>query len=75
MDGIIIVTPKLLACSHRDSKIIIRLHFLPISFIFIKFLENKKSIAMSLKNVYISNFCGLKLCIKKKFINKIINII
>ena len=50
-----------------------RLNILIISFMFVKFQEYKKSIAMSSKNVKILSFCNLNLCIKNNLIARIVN--
>ena len=55
------------------DKFIIRLHFILISFILAKYLENQRSIIMLLTNFYISSFCNIRLCIKNKFMNRIVN--
>ena len=57
------------------DKFNIRLYFLIISSILVKFQENKKSIAMSSINYLISSLYSLKLCMKNKFIDRMVNII
>ena len=51
----------------------VRLHVLIIFFMHVKFQENQRSIAISSTNVKISNFYDLKLYIKNKFIDRIVN--
>ena len=48
------------------------LYVLIISFMLAKFQEGQRSITMS-SNDNISSFCDLKLCKKKKFIDRIVN--
>ena len=57
------------------DKFNIRLYFLIISSILVKFQENKKSIAMSSIKYLISSLYSLKLCMKNKFIDRMVNII
>ena len=57
------------------DKFNIRLYFLIISSILVKFQENKKSIVMSSIKYLISSLYSLKLCMKNKFIDRIVNII
>ena len=51
----------------------VRLHVLIIFFMHVKFQEDQRSIAISSTNVKISNFYYLKLYIKNKFIDRIVN--
>ena len=55
------------------DKFIIELHFIYISFILAKFLEDPRLIAMSSIKYLNSKFCSLILCIKNKFMNRIVN--
>ena len=55
------------------DKFAIRLHFIFISFILAKFSKNQRSIIMLLTNFYISSFCNIRLCIKNKFMDRIVN--
>ena len=55
------------------KNLIDRLNILIISFMFVKFQEYKKLIAMSSKNVKILSFCNLNLCIKNNLIARIVN--
>ena len=52
---------------------IIRLYFLLTSFILAKFLKHQKSITMSSITCLNLNFCSLKLCMKNKFMDWIVN--
>ena len=51
----------------------VRLHVLIIFFMHVKFQEDKRSITISSTNVKISNFYYLKLYIKNKFIDRMVN--
>ena len=51
----------------------VRLHVLIIFFMHVKFQEDQRSIAISSTNVKISNFYDIKLYIKNKFIDRIVN--
>ena len=51
----------------------VRSHVLIIFFMHVKFQKDQKSIAISSTNVKISNFYDLKLYIKNKFIDRIVN--
>ena len=57
------------------DKFNIRLYFLIISSILVKFQENKKSITMSSIKYLISSLYSLKLCMKNKFVDQMVNII
>ena len=59
-------SPYIFLLNINFDKTIVRLHFLIISFIHVKFQEVQRSIAMSSINLLILSFCSLKLCIKKK---------
>ena len=51
----------------------IGLYVLIISFMLANFQENQRPITMSSIECLISSFCDLKLCIKYKFIDRIVN--
>ena len=51
----------------------VRSHVLIIFFMHVKFQEDQRSIVISSTNVKISNFYDLKLYIKNKFIDRIVN--
>ena len=51
----------------------VRLHVLITSLLLTKFQENQRSIAMSSNKCYNFKFCNLKLYIKNKLIDQIVN--
>ena len=55
------------------DKFTIELHFLIISLMFAKFLEDQKSLVALLIKYLNFKFCSLKLCIKNKSINRRVN--
>ena len=55
------------------ENLIVELHVIIISSMLAKFQENQRLIAMFLIKCSNFMFCGLKLCIKNKFINLIVN--
>jgi len=59
--------------SMNFENLTIRLHVIIIFFILVKFLENQRQLLYHQINVKISSFCDIKLCIKNKFINLIVN--
>ena len=55
------------------ENLIVRLHVLITSLMLTKFQENQSQLLCHQKNVIISSFCNLKLYIKNKLIDKIVN--
>ena len=55
------------------DNLVVRLHVFIIFFILAKFQKDQRLTAMSSIKRIISSLCGLKLCIKNKFVDKIVN--